>query len=113
MVNGVRRLREMGYTIALDDFAFEDRWEPLMHMADLIKVEVPAIPPEKLEGLRKQFRKLKERGVRLLAEKVETHEEFDAYKELGFDYFQGYFFSRPNVMQSAESPLAAFRFCVC
>ena len=104
VVNGARRLREMGYTIALDDFAFEPRWEPLMDMADLIKVEVPAIPPDKLESLRRQFRTLKERGVRLLAEKVETHEQFDAYKTLGFDYFQGYFFSRPNVMQSSRIP---------
>lgn len=104
VVSGVRRLRDVGYMMALDDFAFEAHWEPLLEMADLIKVEVPAIAPEVRDGLRQRFKDIKRRGTRLLAEKVETHEEFEAYKALGFDLFQGYFFSRPNVMQSSRIP---------
>ena len=76
----------------------------MIEMADLIKVEVPAIAPEVRDSLRQRFKELKRRGTRLLAEKVETHEEFEAYKALGFGLFQGYFFSRPNVMQSSRIP---------
>lgn len=104
LLGGVRRLRETGYTIALDDFAFEPRWAPLVELADVIKVEVPAISPQMRAQLGPRIGELRRRGVRLLAEKVETQEEFEAYRKLGFDYFQGYFFSRPKLMQGSRIP---------
>jgi EAL and modified HD-GYP domain-containing signal transduction protein len=104
LIAGVKRLRDLGYSIALDDYTFEPRWAPLIELADIIKVEVPAISPDELQNLGERINELKIRGITLLAEKVETKEEFDAYRKLGFDLFQGYFFSKPNVIQGSRIP---------
>lgn len=97
LVDAVRALSKMGYRIALDDFAFEDRWLPLLEIADIIKVEVPALKPEEL---REKMRFLRKYKAKFLAEKVETHEEYDFLKKLGFHYFQGYFFCKPRVIEA-------------
>src|SRR5579884_2026969 len=95
-VRAIRRLRERGYSIALDDFAFEEKWDPLLELADYIKVELPAVP---LDELADRLPRLRRYNARLLAEKVETHEEFERVMRLGFHYFQGYFFCKPNVVE--------------
>ncbi|MBF0609805.1 MAG: HDOD domain-containing protein [Magnetococcales bacterium] len=97
LVDAVRALSKMGYRIALDDFAFEDRWLPLLEIADVIKVEVPAMKPE---DIREKIRKLRPYKAKLLAEKVETHEEYDQLKKMGFHYFQGYFFCKPRIIEA-------------
>lgn len=101
---GVRRLWNAGYTIALDDFAFEPRWEPLLDLAGIIKVEVPLIDPREHARLKPKIAELKQRGVLMLAEKVESEEEFEAYRDLGFDLFQGYFFARPKLVKGSRLP---------
>lgn len=97
LVQAVQRLSRSGYRIALDDFAFEPRWEPLLKLADFVKVEVPAIKPEEA---RQKLALLRRYKAKLLAEKVETHEEYERFKKLGCHYFQGYFFSKPKVIES-------------
>lgn len=97
VVNAVKGLVDKGFRVALDDFVFEPKWEPLLRMADIIKVEVPAVDPAKARALVKQLRPYK---AKLLAEKVETHDEFQLYRDLGFHLFQGYFFCKPNTIQS-------------
>ena len=95
MIESVARLSDQGYRIALDDFEFEEKWDSLIPHVDFIKVEVPTL---KWEGLEQRLDLLRHHNVRLLAEKVETEEEYLRLYHLGFDYFQGYFFSRPNVI---------------
>lgn len=97
LVKAVENLSRQGYKIALDDFVFEPRWEPLLKLADYIKVEVPAITPD---DARKKVAQLRRYKAKLLAEKVETHEEYDLYRKLGFHYFQGYFFCKPKVIEA-------------
>lgn len=96
ILQAIERLSGEGYTIALDDFVFSPSLEPLVRLADIVKVELPATPVAELP---RHIDALRTMGVdKILAEKVETHEEFDAIVDLGFDLFQGYFFCRPQVL---------------
>ncbi len=98
----LRGLSQRGYTIALDDFDFREELIPLVEVADIVKVD---IAPLDEADLRRNAARLAEWPVRLLAEKVETPEEFELCKSLGFHYFQGYFFCHPRVVHG-RSPTA-------
>ena len=97
----LQRLKQAGYMVALDDFTVDDPREPLADFADIIKVDVRATTPEQRATLIKRFGPWR---CRMLAEKVETREEFLAAKTAGFVYFQGYFFQKPELMQAREVP---------
>ena len=96
-----RAIRAEGYTIALDDFVASPRFEPLTRLAHLIKVDLRATGRGEQERLLRTYRP---RGIALLAEKVETHEEFEWARDAGYDYFQGYFFARPSVIRGQQLP---------
>lgn len=96
-----QRLKEAGYLIALDDFAVNDPREPLVGLAEIIKVDIRSTSLQEATAMVKQYRP---RGCQMLAEKVETREEFLTTKKAGFSYFQGYFFRRPEQMQAREIP---------
>ena len=96
-----QRLKEGGYMIALDDFAMDDKREPLTNIADIIKVDVQSTSPEERIALVKKYGPWR---CRMLAEKVETREEFLAAKKAGFAYFQGYFFRRPETVKTHAVP---------
>ncbi|EPE61104.1 HDOD domain protein [Exiguobacterium sp. S17] len=94
----LRSLRRKGYTIALDDFVFEEKYRPLIGLADIIKIDYQATPIDQQKRL---IDALGHR-VEFLAEKIETPLEYDIAKKLGYKMFQGYFFSRPTVIHGAE-----------
>jgi EAL and modified HD-GYP domain-containing signal transduction protein len=96
-----QRAKEAGYTIALDDFAVDDPREPLVEMADIIKIDVQCTTPEQRAHLIQRYGSWR---CRMLAEKVETREEFFAARKTGFIYFQGYFFRKPEVLSTREIP---------
>jgi c-di-GMP-related signal transduction protein len=96
-----RRLKESGYLIALDDFGVDDPRESLTDLADIIKVDMRRTNLEQAAAMVKLYGPWR---CRMLAEKVETREEFVAAKKAGFVYFQGYFFRRPELMQAREIP---------
>ena len=85
-----QRLKEAGYMIALDDFGVDDARESLTDIADILKVDVRRTSPEQRAAMVKRYGPWR---CRLLAEKVETREEFVAAQKAGFLYFQGYFFA--------------------
>ncbi len=89
--------RAAGYSLALDDFAWNDELAPLVRRADFVKVELLGRDPADVAA---DIRKLRRFPVTLLAEKVETREEFDRCVDLGFDLFQGYFFCKPEMMEA-------------
>jgi c-di-GMP-related signal transduction protein len=96
-----RAIHNQGYMIALDDFVSSAQFESLTNLAQLIKVDLRAttrIEQQRLLGV------YRPRGIALLAEKVETYEEFEWARTAGYDYFQGYFFARPSVLQSQDIP---------
>lgn len=101
VIDALRRLAQDGYIIALDDFVYRPELEPLLELAHIVKFDVLGIGAEMLA---ERVQQLKQRKVRLLAEKVETHEEFERCKQLGFDYFQGYFFCKPNIVHGRSRP---------
>ena len=94
------RLKGLGYLIALDDFVPPDPRMSLLNSVDIIKVDL------KLTGLPRCKPLVAQLGAthRLLAEKVETRQEFQACKRLGFHYFQGYFFCRPEIVKGRDIP---------
>lgn len=96
---GVQTLKDSGFLIALDDVIFSPQLEPLLHLADIVKVELPAVPTGELAAHVEAFRRW---PVKLLAEKVETEEQMQQCVELGFDYFQGYLLARPMTMKRAK-----------
>jgi len=94
-------LREKGYMIALDDYVAGDPREPLVEVADIIKVEMKLTTEEQRAQLIRQFGPWR---CRMLAEKIETHSDFVRAREQGFIYFQGFFFRRPETMSTHDMP---------
>jgi EAL and modified HD-GYP domain-containing signal transduction protein len=101
VIAACRRLKKAGYLIALDDFEVNDPREPLVDLADIIKVDVKVSSPQQCATLVKRYA---HEGCRMLAKKVETPGEFAAAQKAGFDYFQGYFFRRPELRTSGPMP---------
>ena len=96
----LKDLKESGYRIALDDFVLHERSRPLLDFADIVKIDVLDYTSEELAAL---VAMLKERKIKLLAEKVETHETFTECRGLGFDYFQGYFLCKPKIVAGRQN----------
>jgi EAL and modified HD-GYP domain-containing signal transduction protein len=101
VVAACQTLKEAGYTIALDDYVANDPREALAEMADIIKVEMQLTTEEQQNALIKQFGPWR---CRMLAEKIETRAEFVRARDQGFVYFQGYFFRRPEMMNTRDMP---------
>ena len=95
--NKIKNLKSLGYTVAIDDFIESYEYNDLVEMCDIIKVEFMGATRKSIENI---VRTWKPRGKILLAEKVETNEEFQWAKAIGFDLFQGYFFSKPAMIRS-------------
>lgn len=99
-----KELHEMDYKIALDDFVFQNEnpyFLEVLQYIDIIKVDYLHTPI----SMRRQIESLKSTyNITLLAEKVETREQFNEAKENGYSYFQGYFFSKPVIMASYDVP---------
>jgi EAL and modified HD-GYP domain-containing signal transduction protein len=107
VIDSIRDLKEKGYCIALDDFTVDaiDRFRPVYPFTDIIKVDcrlserkdwgyiVDAIPNS---------------NISFLAEKIETEEDFDYALDAGFNLFQGYFFSKPVIIDSKDVPHSKF-----
>jgi c-di-GMP-related signal transduction protein len=101
VVASCKKLRKSGYMIILDDFMLKPDYEPLIEVADIIKVDFKLAN----HGERKRILDSVGRNRhKFLAEKVETLEEFNQAKDQGFAYFQGYFFSRPYIVAGASIP---------
>lgn len=93
----IRALRERGYRFALDDVASDDdaRLQRLA-LVDIVKIDLVSEPSQWMD----LARQLKPRVGTLLAEKVETHEQFRQAQAAGFDLFQGFFFAKPQLLHS-------------
>lgn len=95
------RLKERGYTIAIDDFVVDDPRAALARFADIIKVDVRNTSPEQQAAILQRY---STPSCRMLAKTVETRDEFSASKKAGFSYFQGYFFRNPELLHAREIP---------
>lgn len=95
-----RQLFHKGYKLALDDFEYTKDWDPFLKLTRMVKIDVMATPLHTIGPLISKLKSYKK--LKLLAEKVETQEEFKHAKELGFDFFQGYFFCKPEVITQRD-----------
>ena len=100
IVNAVKALTKQGYHFALDDFAYKEQWKPLIELASFVKLDIFALNEQ---ALIEHVNILKPYNLKLLAEKIETHEQFEFCKALGFSYFQGYFLSRPKLVHGTKT----------
>lgn len=105
-----RRLKDLGFTLALDDFVtLEERHTPLLDLADIVKVDLMGMDAGALEKTVKALRPWK---VRLLAEKVDDEAQVKVCRDLGFELFQGYYFAKPSIIAGKkllQSELALIR----
>lgn len=102
VIAACQELKKAGYMIALDDFVYTNKIKPLTDLADIIKVDFLATPsPEERKGLVDWF---SPKGIKMLAEKVETREEFEQAVKQGYKYFQGAFFSMPQIIPGKDVP---------
>jgi c-di-GMP-related signal transduction protein len=99
VVAACRQLKKDGYVLALDDFVFARNLTPLIELADIIKFDFLLTP---IEEIREALSKLAGYDIVFLAEKVETHAEFAQALAMGFRYFQGYFFAKPEAIRIKE-----------
>ncbi len=104
VADGVRRLKAHGYEFALDDYVGDRGYETLLGLADYVKVDFLLTSPSTRRSI---VQYLTPYGVRLLAEKVETEDEIDEAKRLGFSLFQGFYYARPKVIQGQSLNVGA------
>lgn len=100
LYKSLERLHKKGYILALDDFVHEKAWIPFYDLIDIVKIDYLESTTEEIHRTIAAVKRYP--NIKLLAEKVETNKEFKEALKLGFDYFQGYFFSRPEVIKSVS-----------
>lgn len=94
-VKGIKALIERGFTMALDDFIYSPVYDQILPLIDLIKLDITQIERSKWQ---ETIDHLRGYGCEILAEKVETEDEYLELKSYGVDYYQGYFFAKPKVL---------------
>ncbi|MCF8044829.1 MAG: HDOD domain-containing protein [Desulfarculaceae bacterium] len=104
VLESIRRLKKDGYTIVLDDFMFLEGLEPLVEAASMIKVDFKLLSVTEIQAMLERLKLYS--GLKFLAEKIETYDQFEQARELGFSYFQGFFFARPRLLKSRTIPIS-------
>lgn len=96
----LRELREAGFELAVDDYrGARSGYDALLTLADYVKIDLPRIKPSALEALAADLRGLR---AQLVAEKVQTREQAERCRAIGFDFFQGFFFARPVIVEGRK-----------
>lgn len=101
LVRDLKRLSEDGYTIALDDFIHTEKANEILPFADIVKIDIRQLNRQEVE---EHVLLLAPFNVQLLAEKVETYEEFEFCRALGFEFYQGYFLCKPELISNKKIP---------
>ena len=96
LVERCRLLKEDGFVLALDDHEYDPIYSELYDLVEIVKVDLFQSPVERLSEMVERFVPYK---IRMLAEKVETHDEYLRCRDMGFELFQGYYFAKPSVME--------------
>ncbi len=104
LVDKLIELKKNGYTIALSGYTYDQKYDGIMGSVDILKVDFLNTTPQQQE---EAVLKNKSNGTTLLAEKLESQEEFDRAKELGYELFQGYFLEKPKMVSQRIPELSA------
>ena len=109
IIEAIKKFYQKGYTIAIDDFVpnIEEfkRVLPLLPYTNIVKLEFPSTP---IEDIDKTVKSLHQKKIKVLAEKIETEADFNICKTAGCDYYQGYFFAKPENMNSGKIDINSF-----
>ena len=100
LIAACREMVDKGYMLALDDFTYSPELRPLIDLAQIIKFDFRLSSIDQIEAYLQQIPR--RNGLHILAEKIETYEEFKHAKEMGFDYFQGFFFCKPELVKGKQ-----------
>jgi EAL and modified HD-GYP domain-containing signal transduction protein len=101
LLNMCKHVKNMGYKVALEDCDLKPNWNEFLPFVDMLKVNTNH---ENIDSLAKNVDRFIDANVRLIAEKVDTQDSFNIYRDMGFDYFQGYFFARPESVSNENLP---------
>ena len=104
LVEACQQINAQGYRLALDDYDLEEKWQVLLPLISIVKFDITTVTDQQI---RETVPVLKAHNIELVAERVETKEQFHYYRQLGFDYFQGYFFARPEVIRHRKMSSSA------
>jgi len=96
VVKIVSDLHHKGYILALDDYDFSPKWEQLFPYISIIKVDREDISLEQIESLKNSLL-VSDKNIKLVVERIETHEQYNVLIQMGIDYFQGCFFHKPEI----------------
>ncbi|MDY6941485.1 MAG: HDOD domain-containing protein [Pseudomonadota bacterium] len=99
LLDAVRGLKSKGFTITLDGFEYSPSLDAILKLVDIVKLDVQQLGRE---GTVAQYRILRRLPLKVAAKKVESKRDFRLFRELGFDYFQGFFFAHPTVVAARK-----------
>jgi EAL and modified HD-GYP domain-containing signal transduction protein len=99
LIDALRNLIQRGFTIALDDVIDPKNVLPLLDVVQIIKMELPRLSKAQIISYAAFYR---QRGLKVVAEKVETLEEFEFCKGISIDYYQGYYLCKPNLVKGRK-----------
>lgn len=102
LIQALKTLAGKGFIIALDDYIYNTAHKTLVSMVDIIKIDIMQLSQKQLV---EHVKILKRYNAKLLAEKIETMEEYEFCQKLGFDYYQGYFLSKPRIIKGKSLPI--------
>ena len=106
-LESIKKYKELDYKIVLDDFIFKENLIKLVELADIIKIDFLATKSIERNKIMKNIKKYNS-NVEFLAEKIETNEEFEEAWDLGYKYFQGYFFTKPEIIEGQK--ISSYKF---
>lgn len=101
LVATCEKLKRLDYKLVLDDFVFKPQFEPLLDLVDIVKINFLTTH---FEEKQEAVARLSTKNIDFLAKKVETQADFDLAVNLGYSYFQGYFFSKPAIITGRNIP---------
>jgi EAL and modified HD-GYP domain-containing signal transduction protein len=101
LIRDLKRLSDDGYTIALDDFIHTEKANEILPFADIVKIDILQLSRKEIE---EHLILLAPFNVQLLAEKVESYEDYEFCRNLGFEFFQGYFLCKPEIISNKKIP---------
>ena len=99
VIEGTHQLRKRGYKLAIDNYLFHQHLQPLAEFAHIIDINIQQLDADQL---RSHVKKLRKNHPILLADHVNTYDEYEDSRDSGFDYIQGYFLSRPKVIAGSR-----------
>ena len=106
---GCERLIDQGFRLALDDFTWFDGAERMLELASIVKIDLTLVSPDELPELLGRCQSF---GATLLAEKVEDRDQLLRCEDLGFEYFQGYLLSRPQIVHGRGNRIEGSRLAI-